>query len=270
MKFSRVVFCDFDERPRFETLRRRKAQTKALAACNAQIVAERRTLDSRYNGGNPHNALSRKGMREFNGTITTEDTFVSVLEKFAPEVSVRLLPIIFDRQMTLKEGIKQTLGSISSIHYPKIIEHIAHRPTRPGLIEFADFLNDLNIPLVVISGGLTDIVKAVLEQQQLTGKITAIHAAEVDTSGELLHIYSAIEGDTELVAKVKAMAQYPAEEKIAIGDSVTDINMALAADVVFARDRLLGYLDAENKSYIQWQDLFDIRDRLAHRWEVDI
>ena len=53
------------------------------------------------------------------------------------------------------------------------------------------------------------------------------------------------------------MAQYTAESKIAIGDSVTDINMALAADIVFARDRLQGYLDAEidaeNKSYIQWQ-----------------
>ena len=207
---------------------------------------------------------------DFDGTITTEDTFVRVLEKFAPVVSAKLLPIIFERKMTLKEGIRQTIGSISSVHYPEIIEYIAHRPVNPGLAEFADFLNDLNIPLIVISGGLTDIVKAVLEEQQLVNKVTAVHAAEVDTTGNLLQVYSAFEGDTELVAKVKAMGQYPAEEKIAIGDSVTDINMALAADLVFARDRLVGYLDAENKSYIQWQDFFEIRDRLAARWEVNI
>ena len=65
------------------------------------------------------------------------------------------------------------------------------------------------------------------------------------------------------------MAKYPAEEKIAIGDSVTDINMALAADLVFARDRLMGYLDQENKPYVQWQDFFEVRDHLATRWQIE-
>ena len=104
--------------------------------------------------------------------------------------------------------------------------------------------------------------------REFDGTITTedtIYAGSVDTTGELLRPYSTMEGETEFIAKVKAMAQYPAAEKIAIGDSVTDINMALAADLVFARDRLVGYLDAENKPYIEWQDFFDIRDRLATR-----
>ncbi len=206
---------------------------------------------------------------DFDGTITTEDTFVSVLEKFAPEVSAKLLPIIFDRKMTLKEGIKQTIGSIPSVYYAEIIEYIARRPIVPGLREFAHFLNNLDIPLVVISGGLIDIVRAVLEEQQLIDKVTAIHAAEIDTTGKLLRVHSEFEDDTELVAKVKAMAQYPAEEKIAIGDSVTDINMAIAADLVFARDRLAGYLDIDNTPYIEWQNFFDIRNRLATHWALD-
>lgn len=214
--------------------------------------------------------FSRVVFCDFDGTITTEDTFVTMLEKFAPEVSAKLLPVIFNRQMTLKEGIKQTLGSVSSIHYPEIIEHMAHQPVRSGLEEFADFLKDLEIPLIVISGGLTDLVKAVLERQQLIEKVTAIYAAQADTTGERLRVYSTIESDTELVAKVKAMAKYPAAEKVAIGDSVTDINMALAADVVFARDRLVGYLDAENKPYIKWDNFRDVRDRLATRWQIDL
>ena len=213
--------------------------------------------------------FSRVVFCDFDGTITTEDTFVSVLEKFAPTISAKLLPIIYERKMTLKEGIKQTIGSIPSVHYPEIIEYIAHRPVHPGLTEFADFLNDLDIPLVVISGGLIDIVEAVLQEQKLIDKVTAIHAAQADTTGDLLRVYSAFEGETELVAKVKAMGQYPTEEKIAIGDSVTDINMALAADLVFARDRLVGYLNAENKSYTKWQDFFEIRDCLASRWQID-
>ena len=158
-----------------------------------------------------------------------------MLEKFASDASAKFLPIIYVRQMTLKSGIRQTIGSIHSVHYPEIIEYIVHRLIRPGLKEFADFLNDLDISLIVISGGLIDIVKAVLEEHQLINKITAIHAAKVNTR-KLLQVHSAFEDDTELVAKVKAMAQYPAENTIAIGDSVTDINMALTADLVFARD----------------------------------
>jgi len=213
--------------------------------------------------------FSRVVFCDFDGTITTGDTFADMLEKFTPEVSARLLPLIFERKMTLAEGMKKTLGSIPSIRYSEIIEYITHQPIRPGFIEFADFLNDLDIPLVIVSGGLVDMVEAVLTKHQLINKVTAIYAGNIDTTKELLRAYSNMESDTEFVAKVEAMKQYRANEKVAIGDSVTDINMALAADLVFARDRLVGYLDAEHKPYIQWQDFLDIRDRLATRWQLN-
>ena len=63
------------------------------------------------------------------------------------------------------------------------------------------------------------------------------------------------------------MAKYPTQEKVAIGDSVTDINMSLAADLVFARDRLMQYLDLEDQPYVQWQDFFEIKDYLAAHWQ---
>ncbi|MGL5835959.1 MAG: HAD-IB family phosphatase [Waterburya sp.] len=206
---------------------------------------------------------------DFDGTITSKDTFVSVLEKFAPEAATQFLPAIFRREITLKGSIEKTLGSISTQDYPALIEFIADQPIRPGFQEFIEFLNNATIPFVVISGGLTGMVKAVLERQQLLSSITAIYAGEVNTTGDFLQPYSLISSDTEFVAKAIAMAQYSAEEKVAIGDSVTDINMSLAADLVFARDRLQQYLAEENKSYVPWQDFFEIRDYLAARWQVD-
>ena len=200
---------------------------------------------------------------DFDGTITTQDTFVSVLEKFAPKTASRVLPALFRRELTLKDGISKTLGAIPTRHYPDIIEFIAEQPVRPGLKEFIEFLNDKAVPFVVISGGLTGMVKAALEHYDLLEGVSAIYAGEVDTTGEFLQPYSQISSDTEFVAKAIAMEQYPASQKIAIGDSVTDINMCLAADLVFARDRLKQYLDSENKSYIPWQDFWEIKDYLA-------
>lgn len=65
-----------------------------------------------------------------------------------------------------------------------------------------------------------------------------------------LWFYISYEGDTELIAKVQVMAEYAAEQTIAIGDSITDLNMALHASIVFARDRLAKHLDEHQKPYI--------------------
>ena len=179
---------------------------------------------------------SRVVFCDFDGSITTQDIFVSVLEKFIPEVAAQKLPAIFRREITLKEGIHQTLGSITSVQYPEIIDYMASQPICPGFTEFVDFLDYAEVPLVIISGGLTDMVKAVLEKQQLLDRVAKIYAGEVDTRGEFLQVYSTIESKLEFVAKAKVMAKYSAKEKIVIGDSVTDINISLAADLVFARD----------------------------------
>ncbi len=64
------------------------------------------------------------------------------------------------------------------------------------------------------------------------------------------------------------MDLYPTDEKIAIRDSVTDLNMALSASIVFAHNRLAKYLDEQSKTYIPWQDFFEVRDYLAHYWQV--
>ena len=203
---------------------------------------------------------------DFDGTITICDSFVKMLEEFAPKSSQQILSLIYDRTITLKVGVQQILNSIESDRYQQMIDSTASLSIRPGFVELLDFLACDRIPLIVVSGGLRGMVEAVLKRQidgqPLIEKVTAIYAADIDFSGKYLQAYSAIESDRELVAKAKIMAQYPATETIAIGDSVTDISMALEADLVFARDRLITYLEAENKPYISWNDFFDVRDYL--------
>ena len=64
------------------------------------------------------------------------------------------------------------------------------------------------------------------------------------------------------MAKALIMAKYSGVKTIAIGDSVTDITMARRADLVFARDRLIDYLQAINQPYIPWDNFFEIREYL--------
>ncbi|MEH2089968.1 HAD-IB family phosphatase [Nostoc sp.] len=201
---------------------------------------------------------------DFDGTITVDETFVAVLKKFAPVLSAKLLPEMYAKRLTLREGVKEILQSIPSASYPEILEFTKPQLIRPGFIELLDFLEFQGVSLIVISGGLRGMVEVVLDK--IVHRIERIYAVDVDISSAYLKVNSEYEGDTELIAKVQVMDRYPADEKIAIGDSITDLNMGLQASVVFARSPLAEYLDEHQKPYIPWNDFFQIRDYLAKSW----
>ncbi|HLO50394.1 MAG TPA: HAD-IB family phosphatase [Kamptonema sp.] len=200
---------------------------------------------------------------DFDGTITAEETFVAMLKHFAPELSAQLIPEMYARRLTLREGVRQLLESIPSQRYQEIIEFSKGKLMRPGLVELLDFLDAQGVPFVVVSGGIRLMVETVMGD--LAVRAEAIYAVDLDAKGSYLKVFSEFEGDTELVSKVQVMRLYEAEEWVAIGDSVTDLNMARIAPVVFARDRLAEYLDKEQKAYIKWNDFFDVIESLSLR-----
>ena len=197
---------------------------------------------------------------DFDGTITVEETFVAMITRFAPEVSALVLPEIYAKRVTLRQGVRQMLESIPSSSYAEIVEFTRSQPIRAGFVEFLDFLKAEQIPIVIISGGLNCMVEAVLAPYM--DKIVAIHAIDLDTSGTYLQVNSKYEGGTEMVAKAEIIKSYGMDESIAIGDSITDWKMALAASTVFARPPLTDYLDEHQKPYIRWNNFIDIRDAL--------
>ncbi len=202
---------------------------------------------------------------DFDGTITAVETFAGMLKEFAPDLSSLIMPKLYEKKITLREGVRTILESIPSQIYGDILEYAASKPVREGLPELLDFLDRHNIPFVIISGGLQDMVEKVIARENLLHRVKAIAAVKIDTSSEYLQVNSDYEADTELVAKVKVMAQFPAEKTIAIGDSLTDINMALKADLVFARDKLIEYLEEENKPYIPWNNFHDVGEYLQQQ-----
>jgi 2-hydroxy-3-keto-5-methylthiopentenyl-1-phosphate phosphatase len=201
---------------------------------------------------------------DFDGTITVEETFVAMLKHFAPELSSQLMPEIYARRLSLRSGVRQLLESIPSECYGEIVEFSRGKLMRPGLVELLDFLDERKVDFAIISGGLRIMVETVMGD--LVHRASVIYAVDVDPSGPRLQVNSEFEGDTELVSKVRVMGQHPAEEQVAIGDSLTDFNMALQASSVFARDRLAEYLDEQQKPYTKWDNFFDVLKSLSQKW----
>lgn len=201
---------------------------------------------------------------DFDGTITRQETFVAMLNRFAPGKMKEYGKKLFQKEITLKEGVRGVVESIPSYHYRDMVEFINDREIREGFQELLVFLKDTDTPFIIISGGLKDSVERRLGSYM--DFIDGIYAPGIDASGEFLKMISDFEEDDELVAKVRVMDMYSYDQAISIGDGATDHKMALHSNLVFARDRLVTFLDKSRVRYVPWNNFFDIKKYLAQIW----
>ncbi len=202
---------------------------------------------------------------DFDGTITKQETFVAMLNRFAPEKMKEFGKKLLQKKVTLREGVRGVVESIPSYHYRDMIEFINDKEIREGFEELLVFLKDTDTPFIIISGGLKDSVELRLESYM--DFIAGIYAPSIDTSGEFLKMVSAFEEDDELVAKVRVMDLFSYDQSISIGDGATDHKMALHSTLVFARDRLITFLYENQARYVPWKNFLDIKKYLTQTWQ---
>ncbi|MFR6257408.1 MAG: HAD-IB family phosphatase [Anaerovoracaceae bacterium] len=194
---------------------------------------------------------------DFDGTITTEDTLVGAIYPFVdPEEFREYNGRLEKGEMTLSEVVRYAYDGRPAKWLPKMLEYIDTVEIRPGFDEFLDKMEEADIPVVVISGGVSQFSQRKLKPYE--NKLKALHAVQLSVENDEMHLISQYDDGNELLKKTDVMALYEYEHAIGIGDSFTDMNMAQAVDTVFARDILAKYLDKLGKPYIPYDDFFDV------------
>lgn len=198
---------------------------------------------------------------DFDGTITSEETLVGALKIIvSDEEFQRKNKDLLNQKATISQVLHEAFEKTPSIKMAEIIDYVQTVSIRPGFEAFLDYLNERKIPMVVISGGLRQMLDAKIGQYK--DRILNTHCVEVDTTHELMILKSDYDDGNELLKKTEIMKQYDYKMAICIGDSHTDIKIAMASDIVFARDFLADYLKAKEKPFYQWNDFFDIKNTL--------
>ena len=202
---------------------------------------------------------------DFDGTISASETFVGVLKQFAPTLASEMIPKILSKEISIRDGVTRIIQSISSSIYPnEMLDFVKDKPIRLGLSSLIDYLDSRGIPFVVVSGGFRCLVEDMLEREGLLKRCAQVYAIDIDRNNEFLNIISQWKSETELVAKVNVInhERRGNEKIIVIGDSITDLNAAKCADIVFVRDLLCKYLIEEKISFYEWNDFYDIQKQL--------
>jgi 2-hydroxy-3-keto-5-methylthiopentenyl-1-phosphate phosphatase len=118
------------------------------------------------------------------------------------------------------------------------------------------YLKSHNIPAVVISGGIKQLIDtALIPYRELIADVYSVH---LDLSGEHMRLVSEYDDGEELMSKTMVMDRYAYENAICIGDGITDVLMAKKSTIVFARDDLRAICEREQLRYTAWDDFFDI------------
>lgn len=194
---------------------------------------------------------------DFDGTITMEDTLDGAMRLFVSkeEYEEKYHEMIKGR-LTLSEALHLVFDYTPSSRFPEMMAYIQKVPIRDGFAEFLDEMKALEIPVVVISGGLRQLLEVKIGEYK--NRFLGMHYVDLDISGENMRLVSAYDDGKEVLKKTEIMAQYDYRTAVCIGDSYTDINMAAASNVVFARDILADVLKKEGKPFIAWNDFYDI------------
>ncbi|MBI1858407.1 MAG: MtnX-like HAD-IB family phosphatase [Candidatus Melainabacteria bacterium] len=208
---------------------------------------------------------------DFDGTITKRDVIVMIMEKFAPPPwEIIKDKILYERSITLKEGVEKLFKLIESKKKQEIIEFVKHEvKLREGFKDFLDLCNSKNIDFNVVSGGLDFFVEPVLESFKDKIKIFCnkgnFASEKISIDYKYLPKNCMLCGDCGC-CKIEIIENYPkhAYTRILIGDSLTDLAASKVVDLVFARGDLIKYLKEENISYIPYNNFFEVKEQLIH------
>ena len=196
---------------------------------------------------------------DFDGTITSEETLEGSMRRtIDPALYKEKQQEMLEGKITLAEALHMGFKTIPSDKLPVIMDYVRSVPIRPGFSELLDEMERQGIPVVVISGGLKPTIDEKLAPYR--DRLLGVHSVELDVSGPFMRLISDYEEKGDLLQKTLVMEQYEYEKAYAAGDSITDIQMALISDTVFARDRLAAFLEEKSLPYVPWEDFFDVID----------
>ncbi|MCY3653452.1 MAG: HAD-IB family phosphatase [Cyanobacteria bacterium MAG IRC1_bin_28] len=201
---------------------------------------------------------------DFDGTITAVDTFDLLMQDTYGDVWRQLKGDLLCFRLPLRQAMDRLGAMLTARHLRDMEERMATFVPRPGFLHFLDAMDHAGIPVVVVSGGFLPLVEAVLREHRHRFKaIIAGCPVPEDERGARHHIHSPCSSREELVAKALVMDMYSQGRTIAIGDGITDLRMAEAADLVFARDLLADLLAERGVAFHPWHDFDDVSRRLV-------
>lgn len=182
---------------------------------------------------------------DFDGTITVNDNIVAIMKHFNPPGWHEIVNDILSKKISIRSGVGRMFALLPTERRAEIEHYSIHNiQIRDGFRELLAYCRESDIEFFVTSGGIDFFVYPTLTAYDIaTDNIYCNHS---DFSGSTICVTWPHPCDDHCsnecgMCKTTIMRRFPETEyrRIVIGDSITDIEGAKIADLVFARSHLI-------------------------------
>lgn len=155
------------------------------------------------------------------------------------------------RGMSLHEAIAVEMGTLTLPLDDAVAWVREHVTVRPGFREFAEEHRP-----VILSSGFAELIEPVLERE---GVLLEVHANRLDVRADGWHPIWRDDAQCAECGQACKRGGLPTGSPVVyVGDGYSDHCAALASDRVFARDRLVTYLERKGVPFEPFEDFVQL------------
>ena len=204
---------------------------------------------------------------DFDGTITTNNISVLLREKFALGEWRKIESDYLCGRLTVEESNQRQYALIKEPRQNLVTFARDSAELRTGFLEFVDYCLATDIRFVIVSSGLDFYIEAVLSK--IGAPHLELHCARTHFSQNGITV-SYTDPDGRLVTegfKKKYLGWLKCQDNYVtyIGDGLSDLEAARAADRVFAINHLHRLLSTDSISHYTFSSFHDILRQIRHR-----
>jgi 2-hydroxy-3-keto-5-methylthiopentenyl-1-phosphate phosphatase len=196
---------------------------------------------------------------DFDNTVTIGDVLDAVIERFSVTERWRLWEAAWKRgDLSTSKCLSLQIGDLR-VDAEELIRFVSDTPVDACFPDIVDLCHAKGMPLFVVSDNFSMIVRAILERSSLGGVKVFANELLFDGNKPTARFPHA-NPRCRRCAHCKAMhfAGFASYRKIFVGDGLSDICPAEAADVVFAKDALADHLAGAGIPFMPFASLGDV------------
>ena len=183
--------------------------------------------------------------------MTEVDALTMLIEEFGDPKIFEVTESEFGRRMSLHEAIAVEMATVALPLADAVDWVREHVKVRPGFREFAEEHRP-----VILSSGFAELIEPVLERERVS---LEVHANRLDVRADGWHPIWRDDAQCAECGEACKRGGLPTRSPVVyVGDGVSDHCAALAADRVFARDKLVAYLERQGVPFEPFEDFVQL------------
>ena len=199
---------------------------------------------------------------DFDGTISTKDIGYDLFDCYGEQTPWH--DDLIEERIGIREYWRGVAGTLSQTLSDTLLEeYLQTIPIDSGFARLVRLVEDQNVPLTILSDGLSIYIHPYLRLHGHNGLEVMCNDAWNDEEGNLQIRFSHSSDGCECPSavckrNVLLRTSHPDERIIYIGDGLSDFCPAGCADVIFAKGDLAAYCNRNGLPHHSWRHLSEV------------